>query len=142
MAFVLDPQAAFGDRAARRLAADKLAWLVTVSPNGTPQPTRVWFLFEPDPASFLLYSRPDTPKLRNIAANPSAALHLDGDDQGGSVVIVTAAAAISDDPPANEVAAYAAKYQALIAKNGWTAASFAADYSVPIRLSPRTLRGW
>ena len=68
MAIEIDTSTPFGARAASRLAAEELGWLVTVSPSGAPQPSRVWFLW--DAGSVLLYSKPDTPKLRNIAAKP------------------------------------------------------------------------
>ena len=68
MAITIDTSTPFGERAARRLREEPLAWLVTVSPAGQPQPSPVWF--EWDASGILLYSKPDTPKLRNIAANP------------------------------------------------------------------------
>jgi PPOX class probable F420-dependent enzyme len=112
---------------------------VTVSGRGAPQPVPVWFLQDGD--SFLVYSRPDTPKLRNIAANPRVALHLNDNGRGGDVVIVPGRARPSDDPPAHRVPAYVAKYAELIAGNGWTPESFAADYSVPIRITATAVRG-
>jgi PPOX class probable F420-dependent enzyme len=42
---MLDPSSEFGARAARRLREEKLAWLTTVGPNGTPQPVPVLFLW-------------------------------------------------------------------------------------------------
>jgi PPOX class probable F420-dependent enzyme len=134
MAFAIDT----GSRAAHRLREELIGWLVSVSPLGAPQPSPVWFLW--DDAGFLLYSQPDTPKLRNIAANPRVALHLDSDREGGDIVIVSGRAAVSDDPPASDVPAYLDKYRSLIDSNGWTPASFAADYSVPVRIVPRRLR--
>jgi PPOX class probable F420-dependent enzyme len=112
---------------------------VTVGGRGAPLPVPVWFLADGD--SFLVYSRPDTAKLRNIAANPRVALHLNDDGRGGDVVIVAGRAHRSDDPPADRVPAYVEKYAALIAGNGWTPASFAADYSVPLRIVPTAVRG-
>jgi PPOX class probable F420-dependent enzyme len=127
-----------GSRAAGRLRQEAIAWLVSVSPAGAPQPSPVWFVW--DDAGFLLYSQPDTPKLRNIEANPRVALHLDDDGRGGDIVIVSGRATVSDDPPATGVPAYLDKYAPLIARNGWTPESFAADYSVPVRIAPRRLR--
>jgi PPOX class probable F420-dependent enzyme len=127
-----------GSRAAGRLRQEAIAWLVSVSPAGAPQPSPVWFVW--DDVGFLLYSQPDTPKLRNIAANPRVALHLDGDGRGGDIVIVSGRATVSHDPPATGVPAYLDKYGPLIARNGWTPESFAADYSVPVRIAPRRLR--
>jgi PPOX class probable F420-dependent enzyme len=135
MAFTIDP----GSRAATRLRDELIGWLVTVSPAGAPQPSPVWFLWDED--GFLLYSQPETPKLRNIAANPRVALHLDGNGRGGDILIVSGRASTGGAPPASDVPAYVAKYGALIERNGWTPASFAADYSVPVRIAPRALRG-
>jgi PPOX class probable F420-dependent enzyme len=99
----------------------------------------VWFLW--DHGSILLYSQPDTPKLRNIAANPRVALHFN-DVDGEDVVILSGRAAESDDRPAHELPVYLDKYRELIAGNGWTPESFAADYSVPVRIRPTGLRGF
>ena len=99
----------------------------------------MWFLW--DDGSILLYSQPDTPKLRNIAANPRVALHLN-DVDGEDVVILSGRAAESDDRPAHELPVYLEKYRELIAGNGWTPESFAADYSVPVRIRPTGLRGF
>jgi PPOX class probable F420-dependent enzyme len=140
MAITIDTSTPFGERAARRLRDDDLAWLITVSPDGQPQPSPVWFDW--DGTSLLLYSKPNTPKLRNIAANPRVTLHLDGDGNGGDIVIVSGRAAISDDPPADRVPSYVEKYRERIARNGWSPADFAAGYAVPLRIEPTRLRGW
>jgi PPOX class probable F420-dependent enzyme len=140
MAFAIDTSTPFGARAAERLANATLGWLVTVSPGGAPQPSRIWFVW--DAGTILLYSQPDTPKLRNIAANPKVAVHLDGDDRGGDILIVAGTAAISADPPADRRPDYVAKYRTLMAKNGWSPADFAERYAVPVRVEPTRLRGW
>jgi PPOX class probable F420-dependent enzyme len=137
---LLDTSTAFGQRAERRLGEERLAWLTTVSPAGAPQPVPVWFLWD-GADSILVYSKPDTPKLRAIAANPRVSLNLDGNGQGGDIVVATGEASVSDDPPAHEVPEYVDKYAALIERNGWTPESFAADYSVPIRVRVRRVRG-
>jgi PPOX class probable F420-dependent enzyme len=113
---------------------------VTVNGHGAPQPSPVWFLW--DDGSILLYSRPETPKLRNIQSNPRVAMHLNDGGRGDDVVILSGRAAVSDDPPAHELPAYVDKYGGLIERNGWTPQSFAADYSVPVRIRPTGLRGF
>lgn len=140
MAFAIDTSTDFGRRAERRLRDQPIGWLVTVSPAGAPQPVPVWFLWD-GAAGLLIYSRPDTSKLRNIAANPRVAMHLDGDGRGGDIVIVSGRAHVSDDPPADRIVDYIAKYGALIGGNGWTPASFAADYAVPIRVGLTRISG-
>jgi len=141
MPFEIDTDTAFGKRAQQRLREEKLAWLVTTGEDGTPQPVPVWFLWDRE-ASFLLYSKPATAKLRNIGARPRVALHLDGNGEGGDIVVVLGDASVTDDPPANDVPAYVEKYGAFIARNSWTPESFAADYSVPMRIEATRLRGF
>lgn len=141
MGFSLDVTTPFGERASRRLRDDPLAWLVTTSADGTPQPVPVWFLWDGG-SSFLLYSKPGTAKLRNIAARPRVALHLDGDGRGSDIVVVLGDAAASEDAAADRVPEYVAKYAALIERNGWTPESFARDYRVSLRLAATALRGW
>jgi PPOX class probable F420-dependent enzyme len=139
MPIEFDDRTGFGQRARRRLHDELIGWLVTVTPDGRPQPSPVWFLL--DRGELLIYSRPDTPKLRNIAAGPRVAMHLDGDGRGGDVVVLSGVARVTDDPAADGVPAYIEKYRELIDGNGWTAESFAADYSVPVRVDLRRLRG-
>jgi hypothetical protein len=64
------------------------------------------------------------------------------DAVGDDVVTVSGRAAVSDDPPAHELPRYLDKYGELIERNGWTPESFAADYSVPVRIRPTGLRGF
>jgi len=135
----LDTSTAFGARVERRLQEEVVAWLVTVARSGAPQPVPVWFLWEGD--TFLVYSRPETAKLRNIERSPRVALHLDGNGRGGDIVVVGGEASLSEDPPADQVPTYVEKYEELIERNGWTPHTFAADYSVPIRITFGSLRG-
>lgn len=137
---MLDETTEFGARAARRLREEIISWLTTVSPRGAPQPVPVWFLWD-GAASILLYSQPGKPKLRNIDANPHVTLSLDGDRVGGDIVVCSGEARVSDDPPAYRVPEYVAKYAEPIAAIGWTPESFAADYSVPLRIAVSRVYG-
>jgi PPOX class probable F420-dependent enzyme len=138
---VLDPSTDFGARATRRLNEEIIGWLTTVSPSGQPQPVPVWFLWDGG-ESILLYSKPDKPKLSNIERSPRVSLHLDGNGLGGDVVVVLGSARVTDDPPANEVADYVEKYASRIATLNWTPATFATDYSVPLRIDVSRISGW
>ena len=137
---LIDTSTEFGQRAERRFREEKLAWLTTVGADGTPQPVPVWFLWD-GADSILIYSRPDTPKLRAIQRSPRVSLNLDGNGLGGDIVVAVGDAALSDDPPAHELPAYVEKYQWGFDKNNWTAESFAADYSVPMRIRVQRIRG-
>jgi hypothetical protein len=59
------------------------------------------------------------------------------------VLIISGQASVDRSYPASDrVPEYTAKYAARIARNGWTPESFAADYWVPIRISPTSFRAW
>jgi PPOX class probable F420-dependent enzyme len=136
----IDTGSEFGARVARRLAEEPIGWLTTVSANGTPQPSPVWFLW--DGETVLIYSQPNTPKLRHIAANPRVSLNLDGNGRGGDIVILTGEARVDEAAPSSDtLPAYQAKYATGIRQLGMTAASFAQAYSIPIRFTPSRLRG-
>lgn len=137
---MIDTTTEFGRRVARRLSAERIIWLTTVGGNGTPQPRPVWFLW--DGESFLIYSRPNTAKLKHVAAQPQVALNLDGDGLGGDIVVVTGRAAIDHAaPPADQVPAYAEKYRDGFRRINMSPAEFAQSYSVAIRIWPEALRG-
>ena len=126
-----------------RLGATDLIWLTTVTPEGEPQPSLVWFWWDGD--TFLIYSQPDRPKLSNIANNPSVALNLDAMGRGREeVTIIRGSAAIDvTAPSALEHPEYLARYRAKIeGELSSTVEEFSASYSVPIRITPTATRAW
>jgi PPOX class probable F420-dependent enzyme len=137
----LDPNDPKHAGAEERLRAELIVWLTTVGDDGQPQSTPVWFAWHG--GEFLLYSRPDAAKLRNIAARPQVGLHLEGNRVGGDNVIFEGEASLPDDaPPADQVQAYIDKYGPRIEQYGWTRESFANDYSRAIRVTPTRVRIW
>ncbi len=138
---MLDLSTDFGAHAAGRLREEIIGWLTTVSPQGAPRPIPVWFLWDGG-GSILLYSRPGKRKLRNIAVNPKVSLNLDSDRLEADIVVCWGEIRVSDDPPSNEVPAYVEKYAERIAALGWTPESFAADFSVPLRIELTRIHGW
>jgi PPOX class probable F420-dependent enzyme len=138
---MFDPGTPQGGRAIARLTDEKIIWLTTVRPNGQPQTSPVWFLYED--GEFLIYSLAGTARTANLEENPRVSLNLDGDGEGGNIVAIEGSARIDPDaPPSDAVAAYQEKYAGSIAGNGWTPESFAADYPVAIRITPRRARAW
>lgn len=136
----IDLNTEFGQRVARRLQEERIIWLTTVSSDGTPQPRPVWFLWGDD--GLLVYSRPDTQKLRHLAVNPKVSLNLDGDGLGGDIVVLTGEARVDPNAPAaDQVPAYVEKYLPGFQRIGMTAAQFARNYSVAIRVTLVKLRG-
>ncbi len=138
---MIDLGTEFGARVAQRLEHELVIWLITVRKDGMPQPSPVWFHW--DGTSFMIYSRPDKQKLRNIASNPNVALHLDGNGRGGDIVIFSGLATLDEDAPRlTEIEPYRSKYGERIAAMGKTTEEFAAEYSAAIRVTPAQLRGF
>ena len=141
MSFHIDEAGEFGARAARHLRDDTINWLTPVTPKGAPEPSPVWFLWQ-EPDTVVMFSQPDSPRIRNLDANPRVALHFDGNGAGGDIVVLSGTAEM--DPavaPASDVPAYIEKYGSHIERIGLDPESFSARYSVPVRIALTRLRG-
>lgn len=115
--------------------------MTTVTAGGRPQASPIWFWW--DGSEFLMFSKDDTARLRNIEANPHVSLNLDGDGRGGAIVVIEATARIDrDHRAAADLPVYIEKYQAFLDDYGWTAASFSEDYPIPVLIQPDRLRAW
>ena len=126
-------------KAQARLDEDFVGWLTTVTPSGQPQTSIVWFLREG--TDLLVYSRPRTGKLANLASNPRVAFTLRSDERGHTVFTMEGTAIVDESPtPSSEIPEYVEKHRDLIAENGWTPKSFAEDYSVLIKVTLTRVR--
>lgn len=135
------PAGAFGERVARRLREERVAWFTTVDRNGTPQPNPVWFLWD-GADELLVYNRADARRLAHIAERPEVAVNLDGNGRGGDIVVLLGSARRDDAvtaPDRNEQ--YLAKYAAAMAEVSGSVERFAAEYPVPVRITIRRIRG-
>ncbi len=138
---LIDTDSDFGRRVLRRLETDELLWLTTVTPDGTPQPSLIWFYW--DGETVLIYSQPNAPKLRNIAANPRVSLNFQANDEGEDVVILTGRAVVDPaTPPSNRHEAYSRKYAAATLHIQYTPESLADEFSTAIRVTPTRVRGF
>jgi PPOX class probable F420-dependent enzyme len=125
--------------AREHLATDVVAWLTTVAADGRPQSSVIAFLHEG--ATILLYSQPDTPKLRNIARSPLVSFNLQSDPYGDHALIVEGVATIDVSIPRSDVhEAYRAKYREPLDHWAMDESASAADFSVPIRIRPTRVR--
>ena len=113
-------------------------WLTTVDPDGTPQPTTVWFVR--DRETIVLYSEPGKTKLRNISANPSAAFHINSDELGEKWVVMTGHAEVDESIPLADNPAYVEKYRGPLEHWGFPLEAVAEAYSVPVRFTPADIR--
>jgi len=136
---MIDFTTELGLRASKRLIDEYILWLTTVSSAGTPQPNPVWFYW--DGKALLIYSQPSAHKLKNIAHNPKVSVNFNADDEGGDVIVLTGSASLQKKPPQHDPR-YIQKYRDHIPQIGLTPESFAASYSIPIRVSLAKLRGF
>jgi PPOX class probable F420-dependent enzyme len=134
---MLDPSTPAGSKAATLLEDAVVIWLTTVDAKGRPKASPVWFVV--DEGEFLIYSLADTPRVRNIRANPQVSLNLDS-REGGDVVVIEGIARIVEGVSSEDHAAYQAKYRSHIAGLGYTTAQFAAGYPTSIRVEPTRWR--
>lgn len=138
---MIDFTSEFGQRVKKRLETEQVIWITTVFPNGTPQPNPVWFFW--DGENILIYTRPGSVKLKNIARNPRVSLHFEGaTPAGGDVVIFHGIASVERETPVAD-AGYAQKYAPIARRLSQVSmAELFKDYSVLIRISLEKVRGF
>ena len=124
---------------AERLQSESIAWITTVTGDGQPQSSPVWFLWTD--GKFLIYAQPRSWKVRNVRASPLVSVHLNSNDQGGRIVTFEGAAEISDTRHlAHQDSAYLAKYRDGIASIGMSPDQLGAEYSTAILVTPTRVR--
>lgn len=130
----------FDEKTRQRLQQEPVIWLTTVSPQGQPQTSVVWFLLEGD--DLLVYSA-ETVRVTNVSSQPKVALNLDGNGRGGAIVTMEGSATIdSNAPRASQHPAYVGKYLEFMKRNGWSPDEFSSRYPVPIRIQIERVRAW
>jgi PPOX class probable F420-dependent enzyme len=108
--------------------------------RGSPLPRPVGFVWDGGEV-VSVYSQRGA-RVRNIAGNPKVTLNFDGDGRGGDIVVLSGVARVDGDaPPLDANPAHLEKYAAAIERFGMTPASFAARFSVPIRIRLTRLDG-
>ena len=128
-----------GIRALERLATEKIAWLTTVTPDGQPQASAIWFLWED--GEVLIHSGKRAPRNGNLEDNQRVAFNLHTDAGGGDYVSMEGTAWFDPaHPPSSQNPAYLAKYADMIAAYGWTAEYFDQEYPVVIKITPTRWR--
>ncbi len=122
-----------------RLARDIVGWLTTIAPDGRPQTAVISFLW--DGEGILFYSKPNTPKVRNIELHPAVSFHLNCDPYGDHYVVVEGRARIApDELPSDVHRAYRAKYAAPLMHWRMDEKETADEFSIPIRIEPDRIR--
>jgi PPOX class probable F420-dependent enzyme len=124
----------------RRLDDDQVVWLTTVTASGAPSPNPVWFVQEGE--DIVVFSAPDTHKVRNIAARPTVTLNFNSDPHGGDIVVITASAMATPEVLPSTNQAYVAKYSAAIRDELQTTLDdIDGTYNTELRIRPTKVRG-
>ena len=141
MGFTIDASSDFGAKIVQRIEDQKLAWLTTVSSDGTPQPNPVWFIF--DNGTFVIFSQPNQAKLANIRRSDRVSFNLESIDEE-TITIFTGHAEIVpyESIPKSLLDRYIERYAEGLKNLNMTRAEYEAAYTVPIRFTPEKLRGW
>jgi PPOX class probable F420-dependent enzyme len=135
MASVLDLTQQRDAHIDQRLREDVIVWLTSVRPDGRPHAVAVWFLW--DGESFLIFSRPNNQKVRNLHHNTNVVLAVDNTDNGADPITIEGTAVLlAPGEVALTLPAYIKKYGEDIKRIGFTAEQMAAEYSQPIRITP------
>lgn len=135
----LDPATEAGAHAVQRLETDLVGWLATVNPDGQPQSSAVWFVW--DGAEVLVYSHVRAPRNGNVEANPRVAFNLDTADDGDDYVTMEGVVRIDRTvPPSSANPAYQAKYGHMLERYGWTPEWVSENYPVPMVIAPTRWR--
>jgi PPOX class probable F420-dependent enzyme len=134
-------EAESGAWARRHLVEDVVGWVTTVAADGRVQSSPVSFLW--DGETVLFYSKPDAPKIRNIAANPQVSFHLNTDKYGDNVLVFEGTAEVDTAAP-SWIAdpAMVAKFHEPLEHWELDEAETSRDFSVAIRIRPTRVRAW
>lgn len=136
-----EPDTEVGARVARRLNEELVGWLTVVDQVGLPQPAPVWFIWEADTLSALIYSPPAAKRHERIRVNPRASLHLNDDGEGHDFVVMTGTlATASHMAPPSKNNAYVEKYNRLIDTIFGSTERFEETFHVPLIFSAARIR--
>jgi PPOX class probable F420-dependent enzyme len=136
---LLDRTSEFGSRVDNLLTCNTIIWFTTVTPEGVPQPNPVWFYW--DGQDIIIYSKPESRRIKNITHNPYISLHLEGAGVlGDNVVVIIGSAEIKNEyKEINE--GYRKKYSSYLQEIGTTWQDLKRNYSIEIKVVPIKIRG-
>jgi PPOX class probable F420-dependent enzyme len=127
--------------ARRHLVEDMVGWLTTVAPDGRVQSSPVSFLW--DGETVLIYSEPEAPKLRNIAANPQVSFGLNTDEYGDHILVIEGTAELdAAAPPWSANPTMVAKFREPLEHWALDPAETSRDFSAAIRIRPTRIRAF
>ena len=123
------------------LREDLIIWLTTVGPTGRPHTVPVWFWWDGD--AILIFSEPETRKIRDLRANRAVSLALETRDEGEEVIFFEGDAELTSEPSTNLMPPeFGEKYAHLFPRIDSSPEQMAAQYSQPIRIRGAKVKAW
>jgi len=140
---MLDPTNPHEAKIRDRLEQAEYAFFITTRPDGRPHSVPICFLYEND--TILVFSLPNSVKVRNIQQNSNVCLAVESFGFGDYFSIVIEGQAELVDEPTNwlHYPAYDAKYAPLsrrIFGSDHVPDEYAAQFSQAIRITPTKIR--
>jgi PPOX class probable F420-dependent enzyme len=121
--------------ARKRLEADEVVWLTTVTDGGAPAPYPVWFVVDGD--DIVVFSEPRARRVHNIGERPTVSLHFNSDPHGGDVWVLTGRASTTPQVAPSAAPGYLDKYRTSIERDlQTTVEAIDATYDTEIRIRP------
>ena len=120
------------------LAEERVVWLSTVRPDGSPHLVPTWFLW--DGEALLVWSKPNAVKVRNLRANPRLMVALGDAAADFNVGLIEAEAELVDDRAVP--VAFFAKYASELAAAGLDPEAYRATYTQAVRIVPARFLAW
>ena len=121
------------------LAEERVVWLSTVRPDGTPHLVPTWFWW--DGEALVVFSKPGAAKVRNLRANPRLMVAV-GDPEDDFSVGLIEAEAVCLDGSAAAPDAFFAKYAGELGTGRLDRETFRATYTQAIRIVPTRYLQW
>lgn len=135
----LDPSTKDGARALQQLETEMIGWLTTVTADGQPQSTPIWFLWID--GEIVVYSYKTAKRNGNLEANPRASFNLHTDAGGDDVVSMEGTARFDPDGlRSSQNPAFLEKYGDWLKRYDWTPEQFESEYPVTTRITPTRWR--
>ena len=121
------------------LAEERVVWLSTVRPDGTPHLVPTWFWW--DGEALVVFSKPGATKVRNLRANPRLMVAVGDPEDDFSVGLIEAHASFLDGAAAVPDAFFA-KYAGELGTGRLDRETFRATYTQAIRIVPTRYLQW
>jgi PPOX class probable F420-dependent enzyme len=141
---MLDSTKPQNEHVLHRLLSEQMIWLSSVRADNRPHLVPVWFLWEEETGTILIFSQPNNQKIRNLRQNPNVVLSLDTASGGGDIVLFEGKAELLPENSFSiaNAGAYIKKYAQAIKGMNSTPEGMGQQYTQAIRIAPTRFINW